>query len=193
MIRHDRLEPDRAMVLVIDVQTRLLPSIRGHEQVVRNVCKLLDGAAVFGLPVLATEQYPKGLGSTEAEIAARLTRANAVLLEKSAFSSCGEEPLREAFRRIDRPQVIVAGIECHVCVQQTVLDLAAMDYNVFLCADAAGSRGRADYERALSRMAAAGAAVTTVESVLFELCHRCDTPQFKPLSAVIKAYPPADA
>lgn len=192
MIRHDRLEPDRAMVLIIDVQTRLLPSIRGHAEIVRGVCKLLDGAAVFRLPVLATEQYPKGLGGTESEIADRLRRSNATLLEKSAFSSCGEASVLDALRQLDRPQVIVAGIECHVCVQQTVLDLATMDYDVFLCADAAGSRGRVDYERALQRMAAGGAAVTTVESVLFELCHRCDSALFKPLSAVIKAYPPAE-
>lgn len=200
MIRHDRLEVDRAMVLVIDVQTKLLPLIRGQvwdgppgpSLVVAAICKLLDGAAVFGVPVLATEQYPKGIGPTEASIAERLRRARAPMLEKAAFSACDEEPLRVALRAIDRPQVIVAGIECHVCVQQTVLDLLAMDYDVFVCADATGSRGAMDYERALQRMAHKGAAVTTVESVLFELCHRCDTAAFKAMIEVIKASPPVE-
>jgi len=192
MFRPDTLDADRAMVLVIDMQTKLLPSIRDESRVVAAARKLLDGVAVFNLPALATEQYPKGLGATHDTVAGGLESAKARVLEKPTFSCCGEKPVREALREIDRPQIIVAGIEAHVCVQQTALDLVAMDYDVFLCADAVGSRGRLDYERSLSRMQHAGAAVTTVESVLFELCNRCDTPQFKSMIEIIKAHPPTD-
>lgn len=180
------------MLLVIDVQDKLLPMIRHRERVVAMTCKLLKGLSVFEVPVLVTEQYPKGLGRTDATVLSALAATNHSVLEKPSFSACGTDPVRTAMNKLDRPQVIIAGIEAHVCVQQTTLDLCAMDYDVFVCADAIGSRGKLDYECSLDRMRQAGAAVTTVESVLFELCHRCDAPQFKAMLEVIKAYPPAD-
>ena len=192
MLRADKLDVDLAMILVIDLQEKLLPSIAHHERVIAVGAELLDGARVFGLPVLATEQYPKGLGPTDASIRQRLESAAATVLEKPTFSACDQEPLRAAMRVIERPQVIVIGIEAHVCVQQTVLDLRAMDYDVFVCADAVGSRTRRDYKYALHRMRQAGVFVTTVESVLFELCNRCDTDRFKELLKVIKANPPVE-
>ncbi len=192
MLRADRLDVDRAMVLVIDIQTALLPAIRNGEQVVQAGRKLLEGVRAFGMPVLATEQYPKGIGATVEPVAQCLDACKAPVLEKLTFSSCGEEPVREAIRKIDRPQIIVIGIEAHVCVQQTVLDLLTMDYDVFVCADAVGSRGRTDCERALLRMQHAGALITTVESALFELCERCGTERFKGLLGVIKAFGPPE-
>jgi len=192
MMRADKLDVGRAMVLEIDLQTALLPSIHRHADVIAQSCKLLAGAKVFELPVLATEQYPKGIGVTEPSVRAALEAARAGVLEKLTFSAVDEPSVRAELRRIDRPQVIVLGIETHVCVQQSVLDLRAQDYQVFVCADAVGSRSPLDYERALARMQHAGAAVTTVESVLFELCHRCDTECFKALLPVIKATPPVD-
>lgn len=190
MLRPDRLDGDRAFVLVIDIQTSLLPLIFNRDQIVQCTRKLLQAARIFELPVLATEQYPQGIGSTDERVAAELQACDAELLEKLTFSSCGEEPLRAALNRIDRPQVVVVGIEAHVCVQQTVLDLLAMDYDVFVCADAVGSRSPFDYERALSRMQHQGAAVTTAESAMFELCERCGTDSFKTMLKVIKAFPP---
>lgn len=190
--RANQLDADRAFVLVIDLQEKLLPMIRRHDGVVEAGLKLLDGVRVFELPVIATEQYPKGIGPTVAAIRQRLDDAGASVLEKSTFSAWTEPPVREAMIALDRTQVIVVGIEAHVCVQQTVLDLVSRDYDVFVCADAVGSRGRIDYERSLDRMRQEGAWVTTVESVLFELCHRCDTRQFKAVIQVIKASPPAD-
>ncbi len=191
MMRPDRLDRDRTMVLVIDIQTALLPAIANKEPMLQACRKLLEGIKVFSLPVLATEQYPKGIGKTEGSIAQRLEACRARVMEKMAFSSCGEQPLRDALGEIKRNQVVVIGIESHVCVQQTTLDLLAMDYQVFVCADAIGSRGRLDYKTALLRMRHAGANVTTVESVLFELCERCDVPLFKEMLSVIKAYPPS--
>lgn len=190
MMRPDQLDADRAMVLVIDVQEKLLPLIRDHQRIVAATRTLLDGTRIFALPVLATEQYPKGLGTTAAPVRQALAAAAAAILEKPTFSAWAEPPVREALIAIDRPQVIVAGIEAHVCVQQAVLDLVSRDYDVYVCADAIGSRGRLDYEIALERMRQNGAFVTTVESVLFEVCQRCDTPRFKALLEVIKAAPP---
>lgn len=192
MLRANQLDVDRAFVLVIDLQEKLLPHIPHAERIVATALKLLDGVRVFELPVLATEQYPKGLGPTHPAIREALQAGRATLLEKPTFSACGHQPLRDALNAIDRPQAIVIGIEAHVCVQQTTLDLLAMDYDVFICADAVGSRGGVDCETSLARMRHEGAFVTTVESVLFELCERCDTVRFKQLIEVIKATPPAD-
>ncbi|HNQ23329.1 MAG TPA: isochorismatase family protein [Phycisphaerae bacterium] len=191
MLRPDKLEIDRAMVLEIDLQDKLLPFIRHRQDVLAQSRKLIDGAKVFGLPVLATEQYPHGLGTTDAGIRAGLDAAGATIMSKMTFSSLAEPAVRKAVDGLDRPQVIVLGIETHVCVQQTVLDLRVLDYQVYVCADAVGSRAKIDYRQALRRMQQAGAFITTVESVLFELCHRCDTPQFKALLPVVKATPPS--
>jgi isochorismate hydrolase len=191
MFRADQLDPDRAMVLVLDAQQKLLPLIREPERLLASGRKLLDGVRVFDLPVLATEQYPRGLGSTHDAIRAALEAAQATVVEKSTFSAWADSKVHEAMLAIDRPQVIVIGIEAHVCVQQTALDLASRDYDVYVCADAIGSRGRMDYTCALDRMRQGGVIVTTVESVLFELCQRCDTARFKALLEVIKASPPS--
>ncbi len=190
MFRPNQLDVDRACVMVIDVQEKLLPLIRGHEAIVASIRKLLDGVRVFELPLLATEQYRKGLGSTHPTVAEGLTANRAIVIEKPTFSACGEPTIRDALREMDRPLVLVCGIEAHVCVQQTALDLRASGYDVFVCADAVGSRGRVDYEMALTRMGQEGVTVTTVESALFELCNRCDTQRFKAMLEVIKAHPP---
>ncbi len=192
MIRANQLDLDRALVLVIDLQAQLLPTIGRHGAIVSATCKLLEGTSVFSLPVLATEQYPKGIGPTVPEIRRRLKALDAQVFEKNTFSACDDLNIAEELRRIDRPQVIIAGIEAHICVQQTALDLRTMDYDVFVCADAVGSRGRIDCEQALHRMRQADVLVTTVESVLFELCNQCDTDRFKGMLEVIKAHPPAD-
>lgn len=189
MLNALRLDADRAMVLVIDVQEKLLPLIEDHVEVLAAVGHLLRGVGIFKLPVLATEQYPQGIGSTVEPVAGLLSALEAPVLNKSTFSCCGDEPFREALRQVDRPQVILCGIEGHVCVLQTTLDLLAMDYQVFVCADAVGSRRGLDLDLGLSRMQQFGAAVTTVEAVLFELCERCDSPAFKQLLEIIKSGP----
>jgi len=192
MLRADQLDVDRAMVLVIDLQEKLLPLIRHAECVIAAGKKLLDGVRLFELPVLATEQYPRGLGCSHPVIQAALEAGRATVLEKPSFSAWAEPKVREAMLGLDRPQVLVMGIETHVCVQQTALDLVSRDYDVFVCADAVGSRGRIDHECALERMRHSKVVVTTVESVLFELCKHCDAARFKALLEVIKATPPRD-
>jgi isochorismate hydrolase len=186
MYRPDLLESDRAMLLVIDVQEKLLPLIDKQREVLRAARKLIRGAKVFELPILATEQYPKGIGRTHEGIRDCLRECSAKTMEKACFSAWAEASVREAMLAIDRPQVIVTGIETHVCVQQSALDLKSRDFEVFVCADAVGSRGKLDHKAALHRMRHAGVIVTTVESVLFELCSRCDAPRFKPMLELIK-------
>ena len=131
------------------------------------------------------------MGLIYATIRAALTKSLAKVLKKPTFSAWADGSVREALLALDRPQIIVTGIESHVCVQQTTLDLRSRDYDVFVCADAVGSRGRVDHEVALDRMRQAGVLVTTVESVLFELCQRCDTARFKAMLEIIKANPPS--
>ena len=191
MMRPNQLEPDRACVLVIDVQEKLLPLIRGHDAIVSANKKLLTAVPIFELPVIVTEQNPRGIGHTVETLAALMPRGRESVIEKSTFSAWAEPSIREAMLAVDRPQVILTGIETHVCVQQTALDLASRDYDVYVCADAVGSRGRTDHEQALARMRQDGVWVTTAESVLFELCNRCDASRFKPMLEVIKQFPPA--
>lgn len=186
MYRPDLLEADRAMLLVIDLQEKLLPLIRKRDKVLSAARKLIQGASIFELPILATEQYPKGIGSTDEGIRECLDACSAKTMEKACFSAWAETSVRKTMLAIDRPQVIIAGIETHVCVQQAALDLKSRDFDVFVCADAVGSRGRLDHKTALHRMRHAGVIVTTVESVLFELCSRCDAPRFKPMLELIK-------
>ena len=169
-------------LLVVDVQGKLVQLIPGHEHLVWNIGRLIDGAKILGLPVLATEQYPKGLGPTSPELAAKLGSIPA----KLAFS-CGE--CGELFEELGQKgihRVLVCGIEAHVCVQQTVHDLLAAGFRVYIAADAVGARGRLDYEIALRRMDSAGATLTTVEAALFEWCDVAGTPEFKQISNLVK-------
>lgn len=191
MMRPNQLDADRACVLVIDVQEKFLPLIRNHDDIVSALRKILATARIFELPVIVTEQNPPGVGHTIDGLSSELKDARASVIEKSTFSAWAEPSFREAILNLDRPQVILTGIETHVCIQQTALDMLSRDYDVFVCADAVGSRGPTDHEHALSRMRQEGAWVTTVESVMFELCGRWDAPRFKPMLEVIKRSPPA--
>ncbi len=193
MLRANQLDVDRAFVLLIDVQEKILPLVRHHEGVTVACLKLLAGARALEVPALATEQYPQGLGVTTEPVRRSLAMSHAAIIEKPSFSAWAERSVREAILELDRPQVILVGIEAHVCVQQTALDMISRDYDVFVCADATDSRGRIDYENALHRMRQEGAWVTTVEGAMFELCHRTDIPRFKKMLEVIKEFPAGDA
>lgn len=174
-------------LLVVDVQTKLINLIPGHERMVWNIRRLLDGAEILGVRTAATEQYPKGLGGTVEELAARLPAPR----DKLSFScgACGE--IFADWQAADVFKVLVAGIEAHVCVQQTVLDLLAHGFRVFVAVDAIGSRHRIDAETALRRMDSAGATLTTAESALFEWCGAAGTPEFKQISRLVQEKPPA--
>lgn len=190
MIRHDQLDSVRAMLLVIDMQEKLMPAILDQHRITATACKMIRGAAVLDLPMVATEQYPKGIGATVAPVRDLLASRGVAAMEKPTFSAWATPATCKAIHGFDRPQVIIVGVETHVCIQQTALDLASRDYNVFVCADAVGSRGRMDYEMSLQRMRQNGIVVTTVESALFELCQSSAAPKFKALLEIIKSSPP---
>jgi len=171
------LEKDRTALVVIDVQEAFRP-YDIFAEVSRNCAKLVEAARLLDVPIVVTEQYPKGLGSTVAEIGVD----GEPRIEKSVFSA-----VRAAgFDLHGRDQVIVCGIEAHVCVSQTVHDLLAQGVDVHVPADAVGSRNDIDYERALPRLERAGAVVTTIEAALLELCERAGTPEFKAVQGLIK-------
>jgi nicotinamidase-related amidase len=173
-------------LLVVDVQEKLIGLIPGHRRIVWNIRRLIDGASALGVPVLATEQYPQGLGHTTRELAERLGE----IPSKMTFS-CGE--CGDLFRRLSEQgvfKILVAGIECHVCVQQTVLDLLGEAFQVYVAVDAVGSRFDVDYQTALRRMDSSGATLTTTEAALFEWCEVSGTPEFKRISALVRESPP---
>ncbi|MBO0698753.1 MAG: isochorismatase family protein, partial [Zavarzinella sp.] len=150
---------------------------------VRDVGFLLDVANLLKVPALATEQYPQGLGPTNAELVHRLPPEPAA---KVAFSSCGAPGLLAEMRRLGRSNVVVAGMETHVCVLHTTLDLLAEGLQVFLPVDAVQSRFRVDHDAALRRLERAGAIPTTAETVAFEWLGGSDHPQFKAVSKLIQ-------
>jgi nicotinamidase-related amidase len=181
------MNPQDTGLLVVDVQTRLLQVIPDHERLVWNIRRLLDGAAVLGAGRAATEQYPEKLGPTVPELAERLPPAHA----KLAFScgACGE--LFDAWRNDGRHRVLVCGIETHVCVGQTVFDLLADGFQVYVAVDAVTARHTLDHEVALRRMESSGATMTTTEGALFEWCRVAGTDRFKQISALAKETGPA--
>jgi nicotinamidase-related amidase len=179
------LDAAKASLLVVDVQERLLPAMVEPAQVVAKASILLQAAAMLSLPVAVSEQYPKGLGHT----VAALPRGDAVVMEKMSFSCWRDAGLRQHFIHLHengRPLVIVAGIEAHVCVLQSCLDLAQAGFGVFAVADAMSSRAPTSVALALHRMRQAGVEVVNAEMVVFELLQRASTPAFKALSALIR-------
>ena len=173
-------------LLVVDVQENLIRLVPGRERIVWNIRRLIDGAKLFQMPVLATEQYPKGLGGTVTELASRI----GPIAAKTAFSGLGCREIAAELERLPQAKWLVAGIEAHVCVQQTVLDLLGNGFRVYLAIDAIGSRFDIDRETAIGRMDSAGATLTTTEAALFEWCQDSSAPEFKQLSAMIKEPPP---
>jgi nicotinamidase-related amidase len=178
-----RLSALNATLLVVDVQDRLLAVMPDAAGLIRDVAFLLDAANMLQVPVLATEQYPQGLGPTNAELVRRLKGERPA---KVAFSCCGAPGLLAELRQTGRPNVVVAGMESHVCVLQTILDLLADGLQVFVPVDAVQSRFRVDHDTALRRMERAGAVLTTCEMAAFEWLGGSDHPQFKAVSRLVQ-------
>ncbi len=183
------MTPQDTVLLVVDVQEKLMPLIAGAARITWNLRRLLDAAEAVGLQVLATEQYPQGLGPTVPELAGRLGTVPA----KTSFSCAGCEPFVSSLEASGASKVLVSGVETHVCVQQTALDLIARGYRVYVPVDAVGSRYAIDYETGLRRMESSGATLTTTESALFEWCQQSGTPVFKKISALVREQPPGES
>ncbi len=182
------LSRDTSALLVVDVQDRLLAVMAEARRIVWNSRRLIDGATTLGVPVLATEQYPKGLGKTAAELLPLLGE----IPSKLTFSCGGCPEIFENLQEQGKYQILVAGIEAHVCVLQTVLDLLADGFRVFVALDAVGSRFDTDCQTALRRMESSGATLTTTEAALFEWCEVAGTPEFKKISALVRETMPGE-
>jgi len=178
-----RLSALNSVLLVVDVQDRLLAVMPDATGLVRDVGFLLDVANLLKVPALATEQYPQGLGPTNADLVRRLPAERPA---KVAFSCCGAPGLLSELRQFGRPNVIVCGMEAHVCVLQTTLDLLADGLTVFLPVDVIQSRFRIDQETAVCRLERAGATLTTAEATAFEWLGGSDHPQFKAVSKLVQ-------
>jgi nicotinamidase-related amidase len=176
-----RLDRERAALFVVDVQEAFSRAIPDYEEIARRCEILVRGFRRLGLPVVATVQYPKGLGPMAANIAEVLPEPPA---EKLAFSGCEAPGVAE--RLAGRDQVVVCGIETHICVAQTAADLLEAGTEVHVAADAVSSRSSANRELALRRLTAAGAVETSVEMALFELLRAAGTPEFKDVQSLIR-------
>ena len=179
-----RLRRARAGLVVVDIQEKLLPVIFERERVVHNAVRLLKGAAILRVPFFATEQYRKGLGPTVPEVAGAV--AGFAPLEKLAFSACGAEGFVPALRTGNVADVLLCGIEAHVCVSQSCLDLLDAGFRVFVAGDAVSSRTAENYRFGLERMRQAGAVVVSTEMALFELLERAGTEEFKQVLELVK-------
>jgi len=180
-----RLDREKTLLLLIDLQMKLVPVMAEKTTLVRRAGRLVEGANVLSVPVLVTEQYPKGLGHTYEPIAQKL-HGSVDIDVKTRFSAYSKK-VAAFLEKIEIKSVVVAGIEAHVCVLQTVLDLLDAGYTVAVCEDAVSSRRPIDKHAAMRRMVQAGALPATVESVLFELVADADSPQFRELRGVIQS------
>lgn len=184
-IRHSTiLQREKTALLIIDIQEKIIRVMLSSEIIIQNTLKLIEGFKILGSPIFVTEQYPKGLGETENRIKESLKEI--VPMQKLSFSCSGAGELFETLKYRNIKQVAVAGIESHVCVQQTALDLLANGFQVSLAADACSSRKETDYNMALERMRTAGVIITSTEAILFELLNVCGTEEFKKISEIVK-------
>jgi nicotinamidase-related amidase len=176
------LNQEEAILLVIDIQERLVPAMKEGQEVIARTNILLEAAKILTIPVLATEQYPRGLGKTVAEI---LLGPEVGPHEKLTFTGCTQEVIK-ALENIGRKKIIVAGMETHVCVFQTVRDLLGLGYQVFVVRDGVCSRSKENYLNGLALMKEMGAVITNSETVVFDLLKEAGTAEFKMLSKLIK-------
>jgi nicotinamidase-related amidase len=176
-----RVDADRAALVVVDVQEAFRPSIANFDQVAQASGVLIQAAREVGLPIVVTEQYPKGLGTTVDEVATHLPD-DVQPVDKVCFSAAAAD----GFDLAGREQAIVCGVEAHVCVSHTALDLLAAGTAVHVVCDAVGSRAEANRELGLRKLERAGAVLTSVETVVFELVREAGTPEFKVLQGLVK-------
>jgi nicotinamidase-related amidase len=173
-------------LLVVDAQEKLLSVIPDQARIVWNIRRLLDAAKELGVAIAGTEQYPERLSSTVPELKKRIGPAP----DKLCFSACECGDIFERWKSEGRYRVLICGIETHVCILQTALDLAAGGFEAYVAVDAVGSRAAIDHAIALRRMESAGAILTTTETAMFEWCRTARIPEFKRISALAKEKAP---
>ena len=179
-----RIKKEDTIAVVIDVQCRLFPFISENEKLASNIVRLIKGLKALEIEIIITAQYIKGLGDTIEPIKVALGEFSQ--LEKMAFSCCGDNNFTSELKKSGRKNVIICGIESHVCVLQTVIDLKEKGYNPVLIEDCVSSRSLNDKKIAVERMRQEGAVISTYESILFELLEVSGTDTFKEISKIVK-------
>ena len=179
-----KIERDDAICVLVDFQEKLVPAMHDARTVEENAVRLAKGMNVLGVPILVTQQYTRGLGETVRPVAEAI--GEFCPIEKTSFSCMGEEIFAQTIEASTRGTVILAGIEAHICVEQTALDLIREGYRVALVTDCIQSRNPQNKERTIQRLAQEGVVVTTYESVLYELLGSAKAPEFKAISAIVK-------
>lgn len=179
------IERNDSILVVVDVQERMMPAIDRSEQVTDAVLRLVKGFRALDLPILVTEQYSKGLGHTIAPVREALAEWYRPI-EKISFSATGELHFMQQLEGAARNHALICGVETHVCVYQTARDLAMMGWEVEVVADAVGSRAAANRSLALEKLPRRGIELTSVEMALFDLMQRADIAEFKAVSAIVK-------
>lgn len=177
---------ENSVLVVVDVQERLLPAMAESAALEQRLVRLLKGAAVLTVPIVISEQYPHGLGSTVGSLLEAVSDRKVPRVEKKCFSCVGVPEFRSIVDGFSRQNVVVCGIESHVCVLQTVSDLLAEGFRVSVPVDAVGSRHEANKAIALRRMESWGVSLTSLESILFEWCETAEHPQFRVIQDLIK-------
>lgn len=181
-----RIMRDNCQAVIIDVQEKLTPHIYRQQEILSKIVMLIEGLQALGIPIMLNEQYKKGLGETVPEIMEVLDSNKAKAVEKVTFSACDNNEVWNHLAQQNRNAVLLCGVETHVCVMQTALDLLDNGMQPVIIADATGSRNAYDRKQAIRRMRRAGAVVTTVEAILFELCRSSKDPAFKTISNLVK-------
>ena len=178
------LEIDNTTLLIVDIQGNLAHLMHGKELLFKNVQTLIKGVQIIGIPILWVEQNPQGLGPTIPEIADILKNIQPII--KMSFSCCRNDRFLQALNALNRKQVLIAGIETHICVYQTSAELVDMGYDVQVVTDAVSSRNLANKEIGLQRMRDSGASLTSVETALFELLKVAEGEQFREILNIVK-------
>jgi nicotinamidase-related amidase len=197
---NNRIKRNETILTVIDLQERLIPAMYGGEELLERSGKLIRGCRILGVPILVTQQYTRGLGATVGAISAALTEslpadkdgagaaeaAEFVPVEKTSFSAMGEPEFVRRLKALNRKNILICGMEAHVCVLQSALDMIESGFNVFFVSDCMSSRKHIDADAAFRRMATAGAAETTYEAALFELLEGARESGFRQISGLVK-------
>lgn len=180
-------QSQHSQLLMIDIQERLAHTMDEDvlAKVVRNTNILIEAATALGIPLLRTEQYPKGLGPTLTEISEKLPTGHTAI-EKTCFSSCGATGIETYLNDAVRRQIVITGMETHICVLQSAIELQQRGKQVFVVQDGVCSRSKKNFKNAIARMQQAGIIITNTESVLFEWLKDASHPQFKTLSKLIR-------
>ena len=178
------LDIEKTCLVVVDVQGKLAALMQDKERLFGNIEILVKSANILGIPILWCQQYPQALGETIEQIAVHLKDISPC--DKKSFSCCGNDQFAEKLHAVNRKQVLVCGIETHVCVYQTTMDLLDLDYDVQVVGDAVSSRTQENKDAALSRIKWEGAAITTTEMALFELLETADHEKFREIAKLVK-------